>query len=69
MGDITICNRALALLGANKITSLADEVQEAKVINNVISYCIAHFFSFALRYGIKKVSVKHKFFHNHSPST
>ena len=35
MSQITICNKALALLGANHITSLADDTLEAKALANV----------------------------------
>lgn len=35
MSKVSICNRALVLLGANKITSLSDDTQEAIVLNNV----------------------------------
>ncbi len=35
MSKVSIANRALALLGENKITSLTDETQAAKAINNV----------------------------------
>lgn len=35
MSQTSICNRALALLGANRITSLADETPEAQSLANV----------------------------------
>lgn len=35
MSKVSIANRALALLGANKITNLSDETLEAKAINNM----------------------------------
>ena len=35
MSDVSIVNRALALLGANKITSLSDETLEAQAANNM----------------------------------
>jgi len=51
MSKVAICNKALALLGARKITSLADDMQEAIVLNNVytgslktiLSECLWHF--------------------------
>ena len=35
MSKVSIVNRALALLGANRITNLTDETREAKVVNNM----------------------------------
>lgn len=35
MSDVSIVNRALALIGANKITSLSDETLEAQSANNM----------------------------------
>lgn len=35
MSDVSIVNRALAFLGANKITSLSDETLEAQAANNM----------------------------------
>ena len=35
MSKVSVCNKALALLGANKITDLSDGTQEATVLSNV----------------------------------
>ena len=35
MSKVSNANRALALVGANKITNLSDETEEAKAINNM----------------------------------